>query len=73
MVVSPFANPLDELVARMHIESRIVQRCRGADHDDWDNEVYEAYFPGAVDRHGVVNVPVEEFLPWAKQFHKYVD
>jgi hypothetical protein len=73
MSISSFKDRTDEMIARSDIQSTILRRARGADRNDWFGDVRNAYFDDAIDRHGIVNLPVEEFVAWAHEFHKTVD
>lgn len=70
---TPFTNRLDELVARKDIEAVIFQRSRGSDRNDWEGEMLNAYFSDAMDKHGIVDLPIKDFIPWARQFHETVE
>lgn len=60
---------LQELVDRQDILDALLRYTRGVDRLDHDL-LRSAYWPGAVDDHGVFRGPIEEFLPWADNVHR---
>jgi hypothetical protein len=73
MPVSPFKNRTDEVIARVDIQSTVLRRTRGADRNDWFGAVRSSYFDDAIDRHGIVDLPVDKFVVWADEFHRTVE
>jgi hypothetical protein len=69
MTIAQDPRRLQELIDRQDIHDALLRYTRGVDRLDEDL-VRAAYWPGAIDDHGVFRGTVEEFITWAFAGHR---
>ncbi len=71
MTTPPTPDPrrVQELIDRQDILDALLRYTRGVDRLD-EQLLRSAYWPGAIDDHGVFRGTIEEFVPWAFAHHR---